>query len=377
MNINVTSEIKPLKKVLLHKPGKELVMTKEKLLSLLYDELPNYKKAQEEHNQFAKFFTDNGVEVFYLEDLFAEVIKDVDIKKEFLNQFLLEANISRTDRKVAYEYYSSIEDPARFTLETMAGLTINSRNIVEPLPNLVFTRDHFASIGNGVSLNKMYSETRRRETIYHEYIFKYHNEFKNIPQYYNRYEKYNIEGGDVMNLNEETLIIGSSQRTQTHAVDILASTIFKTNDKIKKIYAVDIPHNRAYMHLDTVLTQIDVDKFVAFPGILGELECYVITRDSFNSETLTIKQILEKELNREVTIIKCGGDDPEAQKREQWNDGANLLCIKPGLVIGYKFNTITNNLIKETGVTILELDGPELSKGRGGARCMSMPLERE
>lgn len=374
--IKVFSEIKPLKKVLLHRPGNELNIKEDQLTGFLFDELPDYKKATKEHDSFAKILQKEGVEVLYLEDLFANVIKDKEIKEEFLKQFLLEANISRSDRKVAYNYFSSIKNPKKFTLETMSGLYINGRMIIEPLPNLVFTRDHFASIGSGISLNKMYTEIRRRETIYSEYIFKYHHEYNETLMYYNRYEEYNIEGGDIMNLNEKTLIIGTSQRTQTHAVEKLAKHIFEKQKKIKTIYAVDIPHNRAYMHLDTVLTQMDKDKFVIFPGILGKLDVYVITKDGFKQKQLTIQEILEKELNRKITLVKCGGEDKQTQKLEQWNDGANVLCIKPGVVVGYKFNTITNDLIRKAGVKVLELDGPELSKGRGGARCMSMPLER-
>lgn len=374
--IKVCSEIKPLKKVLLHRPGDELKMELDQLTGFLFDELPDYKKAAKEHDSFSKILKSQGVEIVYLEDLFSEVIKDKEIKEEFLNQFLLEANISRKDRALAYDYLKSIKNPKKFTLATISGLYLDGRMVIEPLPNLVFTRDHFASIGKGVSLNKMYTETRRRETIYGEYIFKYHKDFDETVMYYNRYEKYNIEGGDIMNLNEKTLIIGTSQRTQTHAVINLAKSIFEKQNKIQTIYAVDIPHNRAYMHLDTVLTQMDKYKFVAFPGILNKLDVYVITKDGYTQESLTIQEILEKELNHSVTIVKCGGEDKKAQKLEQWNDGANVLCVKPGVVVGYKFNTITNDLIRKAGVTILELDGPELSKGRGGARCMSMPLER-
>ena len=198
--INVRSEIKPLKKVLLHRPGRELLnLTPDSLERLLFDDIPFLKIAQKEHDEFASILKDNGVEVVYLEDLMAETLRlNPEIKNKFLKQFIYEAGI-KTPRfkQVVYDFLNNIDDPKELILKTMEGININeldlpehkgnslvdlvkedSMFVADPMPNLYFTRDPFASIGNGVSLNRMYSVTRNRETIYAEYIFEYHPEYK-------------------------------------------------------------------------------------------------------------------------------------------------------------------------------------------------------
>jgi len=376
--INVKSEIKTLKKVLVHSPKNELEFSSKEMASFLFDEYPKKEKANKEHLEFIKILNDNDIETVLLEDLVVETLNDNPyIKENFLKQFIKETNLSRKQRDEAFAYLNSYKDNKELILKMMSGYSNDDGIILEPLPNLYFTRDHFASIGNGISLNHMYSETRRRETIFHELIFNYHKDYKNTPKYYDRYFKYNIEGGDIMNLNEKTLLVGSSQRTQTKATEELAKQIFSSNTKIETVYSIDIPHTRAYMHLDTVLTQVDEDKFVIFPKIMNELDVKKFTKKKTEILSLTIKEIIENELNRPITLIKCGGDKMEDSIKEQWYDGSNTLAIAPGKVIAYSFNNITNSLLKENGVTVIELNAPELSKGRGGPRCMSMPLIRK
>ena len=232
MVINVKSEIKKLKKVLVHRPGNELLnLTPDSLQRLLFDDIPFLPVAKEEHDEFVRIMRDNGVEVVYLEDLMTETLDaNPEIKDQFVKQFIYEAGVRTPKyRGLLYDYLYEFDNNRELVLKTMEGikmseilvskarkgkslvdmLTADSEFIADPMPNLYFTRDPFASIGNGISLNKMYSVTRCRETIYAEYIFGYHPEYKDqVPKFYDRYEAFSIEGGDILNLNDKVLAIG-------------------------------------------------------------------------------------------------------------------------------------------------------------------------
>ncbi len=409
--IDVTSEIKPLKEVLLHRPGNELLnLTPDTLERLLFDDIPYLEVAQKEHDEFAQRLKENGITVYYLEDLMTEVLNErPDVKEKFIKQFITEAGVDTPKYKhLVLDYLNNIENNKDLVLKTMEGIRINeldytkrkldkslvdlvsedSAFITDPMPNLYFTRDNFASIGEGISLNKMYSVTRNRETIYAEYIFNYHPKFAGkVYKYYDRYEQCHIEGGDVLNLNEHVLAVGISQRTEAGAIDQLAKNIFKNKEsKIDTILAFNIPNSRAFMHLDTVFTQVDYDKFTYHPGIMDTLKVYEITEgnDPNSDEDLNVKEmtgsleeILEKYLGIDITLIPCAGGDKIASAREQWNDGSNTLAIAPGVVVVYNRNTETNKVLREYGLKVIEISSAELSRGRGGPRCMSMPLVRE
>ena len=409
--INVTSEIKPLKKVLLHRPGNELLnLTPNTLGDLLFDDIPYLPVAQREHDEFARVLKENRVEVVYLEKLMAEVLALSDeIREEFIKQFIYEAGIRTPKyRDLVFQYLNSFKDEYELVLKTMEGIQIYEINreqrkdekslvdlvteetdfLADPMPNLYFTRDNFASIGRGISLNKMYSVTRNRETIYAEYIFKYHPDFKGqVDKYYDRDLPYHIEGGDILNLNDHILAVGISQRTTAEAIDQLAKNLFKDEKcKIDTVLAFNIPNSRAFMHLDTVFTQVDRNKFTYHPGIVDTLQVFEITEGNIedSDEDLnvveindTLENILSSYLKIPVTLIPCAGGDKVASEREQWNDGSNTLCIAPGVVVVYDRNVITNQVLRENGLKVLEIPGAELSRGRGGPRCMSMPLIRE
>lgn len=405
MAIRVTSEIKPLKKVLLHRPGCEIEnLTPDTMERLLFDDIPYLEIAQAEHDEFAQILRDNGVEVVYLDKLMTEVIESsLEIREMFIKQFIEEAGIKNESRKeIVYNFLNNIKDANSLVRKTMAGIykkelpESKGTKLVElvgdnypfeadPMPNLYFTRDPFASIGNGVSLNKMYSVTRNRETIYADYIFKYHKDFKGkVEKFYDRDYDFHIEGGDILNLTEKVLAIGISQRTEADAIDKIADEIFfkSNNNEIETILAFNIPNNRAMMHLDTVFTQIDVDKFTIHPGMHEALQVFEINKVEdgikINEVNDELENILAKHLGVEkVTLIKCGGGDKVIGDREQWNDGSNTLCIKPGHVIVYSRNKITNQILQENGITTHIMASSELSRGRGGPRCMSMPLLRE
>ena len=403
-NVKVNSEIGRLKVVLLHEPGAELHnLTPKKLDDLLFDDIPWLPLAKKEHQAFAKTFEDAGVKVVYLADLMSEVLDlSNEIKNEFVEQFIKEAHIrSNTLREVATEYLKSFKDNKELVLKTIAGIKKSELPnyqvksladhvddypfVTDPMPNLYFTRDPFASIGSGVSLNKMYSVTRSRETIFGEYIFKYHPTYKTTPLYYSRYEDVNIEGGDIMVLNNHVLVVGVSQRTCAEAVERLAKNLFYNNETdFDTVLAFTIPQARTFMHLDTVFTQVDVNKFAIHKGCYEKLKIYRITKDFNNDKKVKVieldqklEDVLESYIGLPITLIPCGGGDTISADREQWSDGSNFVAIAPGEVIAYERNDITNAALIKAGIKVHIIPSSELSRGRGGPRCMCMPLERE
>ena len=404
--ICVKSEIRPLKKVLLHRPGRELLnLTPDRLPELLFDDIPYLKVAQQEHDAFAQILRDNGVEVVYLEDLMTEVLQlHPELTEPFLIQWLTEGNVITTRwQEKLIDYLRTNYEGKALVEKTMEGVTLRELPhlsayslqdmtappddlVVRPMPNLYFQRDPFASVGKGVFLNRMRFPNRRRETIYADYIFKYHPDFAGIvPRYYERSYHGSIEGGDVLNLTEETLAIGLSERTSPDGIEAAARNLFQDPEaKIRTVLAFDIPRCRAFMHLDTVFTQIDVDRYTVHPAILGPLSVYEITPGNIH-DGLRIRRIDDELANilafhtgvERVKLIPCGGGDPIYAAREQWNDGSNTLCIAPGKVIVYERNDVTNAILRDKGLTVLEIPSSELSRGRGGPRCMSMPLWRD
>lgn len=405
MAIHVKSEIGKLKKVMLHRPGQELEhLVPEDLERLLFDDIPYLKTAKIEHDMFAEIMRGQGVEVVYLEDLTADVLKNPEKKEQFVREFIAEGGASAAKvRDQLYDYLMKISDEKELVLKTMSGIRASELNVkmscplvslvkkesqflLDPIPNLYFTRDPFACIGNGVSLNRMYSRTRRRETLYGKYILKYNPDFAGkVPFYYDRDMDFSIEGGDILNLSNKVIAIGISQRTTPEAIELLAQNIFVDKaSEIETIIALDIPAVRAFMHLDTVCTQVDYDKFTIHPGIMQTLRIFEI-KPGDRKEQLKVTEsdamlsgILAKYLELDkVTLIKCGGKDRIASEREQWNDGSNTLCIEPGKVVVYDRNYVTNEILRQHGIEVLEMASSELSRGRGGPRCMSMPLERE
>lgn len=405
MAVCVKSEIGALKKVLLQRPGRELEhLSPNTLEELLFDDIPYLYGAQQEHDCFAAILREQGAEVVYLEDLTAEVLLlDPALRESFIQDVVTRAGGSAIGYRAALsEFLSAIRDEKELVQKTMEGVTYaeifpgrsdslasmvgtRSRFLMPPIPNLYFTRDPFACIGRGVSLNHMYSATRNRETIYGGYVLKHHPDFAGkVPLYYTSEEPFSIEGGDILNLSATVLAVGISQRTQPEAVERLAEHIFSDEEsQIDTILAFEIPRTRAFMHLDTVFTQVDTDKFSVHPGILDMLTLYELTgkgagRITTRALSAPLEDVLKTYLGLDhVQLIRCGGGCEIAAEREQWNDGSNTLCIAPGKIVVYERNDVTNAILRDEGIQVLEMPSAELSRGRGGPRCMSCPVNRD
>lgn len=266
MKINVKSEYGKLKKVLLHRPGGETEnLTPNTYEELLFDDAYFLKKAQEEHDAFAKVLKSNGVEVIYLEDLVAEVLNSSEkIKNKFIKQFVYEGKIDQKSKlfPVLVNYFKEFASNKELVIKMMEGVRFDEINnsgekslselaaddvfVLKPLPNLIFTRDPFSTIGNGISLHTMFYETRKRETIFAEYIFNHHKDYSDTEKFYSRDRSTSIEGGDVMILSEKEIAVGISQRTSAQSLEKLAENLFESSDsKIETIYGINIPKGRS------------------------------------------------------------------------------------------------------------------------------------
>ncbi len=405
--IHTTSEIGKLKSVLLHRPGAELENLTPDHQKLLFDGIPLLEQAQAEHDQFAESLRSRGVEVLYLDQLSTEALSTETLREQFIDEMITASK--QGSRRVTDTLKTFLLDLPTHAMvrKVMAGVRKDEINLppehhqqlhdmikkdfypfyLDPMPSLYFTRDPAATIGSGLTINKMHSPSRRRESLFMKYIIEHHPQFadNNIPIWYSRDQKFSIEGGDVLVLSRDTVMIGISQRTTAEAVESTAIELFKHSD-FKKVIAVEIPKIRAFMHLDTVFTMIDHDKFIIHPTVRdreGRMSFYAlekvegqayprITRETDLEHVLRVALGLSS-----VTLIECGGGDPIAAAREQSSAGANTLAIAPGVVLAYARNQITNQKMRQAGIEVIEVPGAELVRGRGGPRCMSMPLVRE
>lgn len=401
--LNITSEIGKLRTVLVKRPGSELEnITPEYLHSLLFDDIPYLKMMQKEHDYFVKTMQDAQIEVLYLENLAAEALRESGDKEIFLTKMIQES--SQLDASALYvrDYLMSFDEkdmikklmsgvkkseiPARKKKHLNEMMENQYPFFLDPLPNLYFTRDPAAVIGNGVTINKMFQPARRKESMFMELILQHHPRFskQEIPIWTDREAQFPMEGGDELILNKETILIGVSERTDARAVEQLAENLFRRETQIKRVLAVEIPETRSFMHLDTVFTMVNYDQFTIHPAIQnqqGELNVYILEQGD-NGLEITPRKDFQRVMAEvlevpEVDFIPCGGEDVIVSAREQWNDGANTLAIAPGEVITYDRNQVSNELLRSAGIKVHEVISSELSRGRGGPRCMSMPLVRE
>ena len=401
--IHVGSEIGKLRTVMVHRPGIEIArITPENKEALLFDDLLWLERAQEEHDRFTAMMTERGIEVLYFENLLRDILDMDEIKGQIIDDIITPAECglgvsnrlreslreADCDRVVDVLLGGLLErELVEWGVDPLFADLVSDRfhYVLRPLPNLLFMRDNAAWVNNGLMLNVLATPARERESLYMREIYRHHPRFhdSSFPVWYgtapDEHYPASIEGGDVLVLAEDTVMIGLGERTAPAAVELLARRLF-AESSVEKIIVVHLRQARAVMHLDTVFTMVDKAVFNVFPGLLEQIDVHVITGDASGLE-VSPADGLEAALRTtlgvdEITFVVTGGD-AIGQLREQWDDGNNTVAIEPGVVIAYERNQETNRRLREAGIEVLELDASELCRGRGGSRCMTQPILRD
>ncbi|KJY82061.1 arginine deiminase [Vibrio galatheae] len=399
----VGSEVGQLRRVLLNRPERALThLTPSNCHELLFDDVLAVEAAGEEHDKFAETLRSQDVEVLLLHNLLVETLAVDEAKTWLLNTQISDFRYGPTFARDLRSYLSEMDNEHLATV-LLGGLAYSELPIpsssmlpsmhrpldfvIEPLPNHLFTRDTSCWVYGGVSLNPMMKPARQRETNHLRAIYRWHPVFagQDFIKYFGdedlHYDNANIEGGDVLVIGKGAVLIGMSERTTAQGVENLAASLFK-HSQAKQVIAIELPKHRSCMHLDTVMTHMDIDTFSVYPEIMRkDLNTWRLTpKDDGEMKVEKVPSFIhaiEEALGIDyLKIITTGGDSYEAE-REQWNDANNVLTVKPGVVIGYERNVYTNEKYDKAGIQVLTIPGNELGRGRGGARCMSCPIERD
>jgi arginine deiminase len=390
----VDSEVGRLGTVMLHRPGPELArLTPRNNDSLLFDGIPWVGRAQEEHDGFAAALRERGVEVLYLGELLAETLSVPAARNDLVASVLDDPRLGDTLRASIIAYLAD-QDPRDLAETLMAGLAHQEMKpnpgglvyrmmdqldfVIDPLPNLLFTRDSSVWVRDRVAVTSLAMPARRRETTLTHAIYRYHPRFAGTELLYEPALEH-VEGGDVLLLAPGVLAVGVGERTTPAGAERLARRVLAAG-LARTILAVPIAQERATMHLDTVCTMVDVDAVVMYPNIAHTLQALTITVDADGELVVTgprpfLSAAAEAMGIDHLRIIDTGLD-PVTAEREQWDDGNNTLALAPRLCVAYERNVETNAQLERAGIEVIAIKGSELGSGRGGPRCMSCPMTR-
>ncbi|MEV6303822.1 arginine deiminase [Actinoplanes sp. NPDC051861] len=391
----VDSEVSHLRTVLLHRPGPELArLTPRNNDSLLFDAIPWVGRAQEEHDAFAAALRSRGVEVLYLGDLLAETLTVPEARAE-LTAGVLAARRLGDALRASVGGYLADQDPDRLAEVLVAGLAheeikpstgglvyemMNDHDfVIDPLPNLLFTRDSSVWIRDRVAVTSLAMRARRRETTITHAIYRFHPRFAGSTLLFDPSMEH-LEGGDVLVLAPEVLAIGVGERTTPAGAERLARRVIDAG-LARTVLAVPIAQERATMHLDTICTMVDRDAVVMYPNMADTLVAWTVTAGTEGGLLVRAPRPFLEAAAEAMGIDRLRiidtGLDPVTAEREQWDDGNNTLAIAPRLCVAYERNVETNAQLERAGIEVIRIAGSELGSGRGGPRCMSCPVTRD
>ena len=391
------SEVGTLRAVIVHRPGPELQrLTPRNSNALLFDGLPWVSRAQEEHDAFTELLRSRGVDVMLLADLLTEALASGAARMQGITAAVDARRLGHSLAQELSEYLRGL-GPSALARVLMAGMTFTELPftasaelslvrrmhhgadfVIDPLPNLVFTRDSSIWIGPRVAITSLALSARARETSLTDIIYAHHPRFTGVRRAYESHTA-PVEGGDVLLLAPGVIAVGVGDRTTPAGAEALARSLFD-DDLAYAVLAVPIAQERAQMHLDTVCTMVDVDAVVMYPNIVDTLSAFTITRTPEGVKIADAAPFVEaaaKAMGIDRLRVIDTGLDPVTAEREQWDDGNNTLALAPGVVVAYERNSETNSRLEESGIEVLSIAASELGTGRGGPRCMSCPAARD